>query len=171
MATLPRRICLIGPESTGKSWLAARLEREHGAAWAKEHAREYAETCGHDLTSADVEPIARGQMANLDRATGELIVLDTDLLSTVVYARYYYGSCPAWIEEEAKRRRADLYLLLDTDIEWNPDPVRDAGGEAREELFDLFRQVLDEFATEWRIVSGGWEERWQQVVGAVSGEQ
>mgnify|MGYP000592549471 CR=1 FL=1 len=30
---------------------------------------------------------------------GKLLVLDTDLVSTVVYARHYYGHCPAWIEE------------------------------------------------------------------------
>lgn len=156
------RICLTGPESTGKSELAARAERELGATWVREYAREYAET--HDeLTAADVEPIARGQLANEDAATGTLIVLDTDLISTVVYARHYYGSCPSWIEEEARQRTADLYLLLDTDVPWQPDPARDAGGDAREDLFDAFRAALDEFETRWEIVSGDWEERWDHV--------
>jgi NadR type nicotinamide-nucleotide adenylyltransferase len=162
MAPRPRRICLTGPESTGKSELAARAERELGATWVREYAREYAETHG-ELTAADVEPIARGQMAGEDAARGALIVLDTDLISTVVYARYYYGSCPRWIEEEARKRRADLYLLLDTDIPWKPDPARDAGGDAREDLFDAFRAALDEFETRWELVSGDWQERWNSV--------
>ncbi|HEX6084298.1 MAG TPA: ATP-binding protein [Thermoanaerobaculia bacterium] len=156
------RICLTGPECTGKSSLAARAERELGAMWVREHAREYAEAHG-ELTAHDVEPVARGQMANEDAARGTLIVLDTDLLSTVVYARHYYGSCPRWIEEEARKRRADLYLLLDTDIPWQPDPARDAGGEAREDLFDAFRAALDEFEMRWELVSGEWEERWKRV--------
>ncbi|HYC87844.1 MAG TPA: ATP-binding protein [Thermoanaerobaculia bacterium] len=156
------RICLTGPESTGKSELAARAARELGATWVREYAREYAER-HQELTTADVEPIARGQIANEDAAGGPLILLDTDLISTVVYARYYYGSCPAWIEEEARRRKADLYLLLDTDIPWKPDPARDAGGEAREDLFDAFRAALDEFGTQWEIVSGDWETRWERV--------
>lgn len=158
-----KRICLIGPECTGKTALAMRAERELGLAWIEEYAREYVERHGNDLTADDVEPIARGQIANLDRGAGDLIVLDTDLLSTVVYARHYYGSCPAWIEEEAHRRRADVYLLLDTDCVWQPDPARDAGGEAREDLFDAFRAALDEFDTNWEIVSGDWEERWLRV--------
>ena len=156
------RVCLTGPESTGKSELAARAERELGATWVREYAREYAER-HPDLTADDVEPIARGQIANEDAARGELIVLDTDLISTVVYARYYYGSCPSWIEEEARRRRADLYLLLDTDVAWKPDPARDTGGEAREDLFDAFRAALDEFDTRWEVVSGDWDERWTRV--------
>jgi nicotinamide riboside kinase len=116
------------------------------------------------LTAADVEWIARGQMANEDAARdAERVILDTDLISTVVYARYYYGTCPPWIEDEARRRRADLYLLMDTDIEWIPDAARDAGGDAREDLFDAFRAALDEFETDWVIVSGDWELRSNQA--------
>jgi NadR type nicotinamide-nucleotide adenylyltransferase len=163
MAKNPRRICLTGPECTGKSTLAARAELELGATWVREHAREYVEQRGNDLTAADVEPIARGEIANLDRATGDLQILDTDLISTVVYARHYYGHCPAWIEEEARNRRADLYLLLDTDVPWQPDPARDAGGDDREDLFDAFRAALDEFETRWEIVSGDWETRFAHL--------
>lgn len=165
MAPLARRICLTGPESTGKSQLARRLAEELRGAYVAEYAREYAEARNNDLSAADVEPIARGQMANEDRAPSDaaLVVLDTDLISTVVYARHYYGSCPPWIEEEARRRRADLYFLLDTDLEWKPDPARDAGGDAREDLFDAFRAALDEFEARWEIVSGEWEERWGRV--------
>jgi NadR type nicotinamide-nucleotide adenylyltransferase len=157
------RLCLIGPESTGKSGLAERLSRELAIPWVREYAREHVETHGSELTAADVEAIARGEIANLDRAAGELVVLDTDLISTVVYARHYYGSCPEWIEDEARRRRADLYLLLDTDVVWQADPCRDTGGEEREDLFDAFRAALDEFETKWEIVSGDWEERWERV--------
>jgi NadR type nicotinamide-nucleotide adenylyltransferase len=159
------RICLIGPEATGKTTFAARVALRLGVPWAAEYAREYAETRGNELTAADVEPIARGEIANLDAAgAGEAAILDTDLISTVVYARHYYGACPEWIEEEARRRKADLYLLLDTDLEWTPDPARDSPGDAREDLFDAFRGALDEFETRWEIVSGDWDERWAAVL-------
>jgi NadR type nicotinamide-nucleotide adenylyltransferase len=164
MAPLAGRICLIGPESTGKSELAQRLARELDAAYVSEFARDYANARNNDLTAADVEPIAHGQMANEDATRdAERVILDTDLISTVVYARYYYGECPQWIDDEARRRRADLYLLMDTDIEWVSDPARDAGGDAREDLFDAFRAALDEFETNWVIVSGEWEQRWSQL--------
>ncbi len=170
MATLTR-ICLTGPECTGKTVLAAALARELNTVWVPEFAREHAETCGHELSAADVEPIARGQMANEDRVTpsaDRVLLLDTDLISTVVYARHYYGSCPRWIEEEARRRRADLYLLLDTDVPWNPDSVRDAGGDEREDLFDAFRAALDEFETRWEIVSGDRDARRAYAALAIS---
>ena len=166
MAPHSRRICLIGPECTGKTTFAIRAARELGAICVPEFAREYAEQHGC-LTADDVEPIARGEIASLDAARGAVVVLDTDLISTVVYARHYYGSCPAWIEAEARKRRADRYLLLDTDVVWTPDAARDSGGDAREDLFDAFRAALDEFETEWEIVSGDWAERWERVRAAI----
>jgi NadR type nicotinamide-nucleotide adenylyltransferase len=168
MAPLPRRICLTGPECTGKTTLAERLGRELNAAYVAEYAREYAEAHDNALTAADVEPIARGQIANEDAARhADRVILDTDLISTVVYARHYYGSCPSWIEDEARRRRADLYLLMDTDLAWVADPARDTGGDAREDLFDAFRCALEEFETTWVIVSGEGEERCAQALAAL----
>ena len=173
METLTR-ICVTGPECTGKTTLAARLAEHFGTAWSAEYAREYAVARGNELTVADVEPIARGQIANEDRADTRhptpdtrIVIHDTDLISTVVYARHYYGECPAWIVDEARRRRADLYLLMDTDLEWVADPARDSPGELREELFDAFRRTLEEFDARFVIVSGVGEERWAGALAAI----
>ena len=159
MATLPR-ICLIGPESTGKSELAQALARHFDTQWVPEFAREYAEARQRRLTYDDVEPIARGQLALMERGGS---ILDTDLISTVVYSRHYYGRCPDWIVEEARRRRADVYLLMDTDVPWKADEARDAGGEEREDLFDAFRRALDEFDCRWVIISGTREDRFRSA--------
>ena len=166
METLTR-ICLTGPECTGKTALAERL----GLPWVPEYAREYAEEHGYDLTYDDVEPIARGEIALLDAAPKEgLVILDTDLLSTVVYSRHYYGDCPQWIVDEARRRKADFYLLMDTDIPWERDAVRSPqSADDREALFDAFRCALDEFETEWTIVSGERDERYRKVIEACRG--
>ena len=157
------RICLVGPECTGKTELAMRVHRELGIHWVAEYAREYAEQHNGELSLETVPPIARGMMASLDRVSGDLVILDTDLISTVIYSRYYYGYVEPWIEEEARKRRADLYLLFTTDVPWLSDGARDASDYAREDLFNAFRAALDEFETTWEIVSGDFNERWRRL--------
>ena len=165
------RLCLTGPESTGKTWLAGQLAARRGTVWVPEYAREYALAVARELTVDDVEPIARGQIANEERAlpsASGLIILDTDLVSTVVYSRHYYGTVPPWIEDSARSRLADLYLLLDVDVPWVHDAARSSADD-RPELHAAFARTLDAHGARVVRVAGGWEERLAQAVAALTG--
>lgn len=166
-------VCVTGPESTGKTTLAMRLADWGSTEWVPEASRVYAERKATPLTAADVGPIAKEHIALADaaaertRARGaSLLVLDTDLLSTVVYARHYYGAAPAWVERADRERRADLYLLCEVDVPWIPDGIRDRP-EHREEMFALFTRALASRRANVVRVRGDWEERWAMARDAV----
>jgi NadR type nicotinamide-nucleotide adenylyltransferase len=170
------RICLIGPECTGKTTIAARLADRYGTIWVPEYAREYAARVARPLTAEDADPIARGQLALEDRAIAEaqrtgarLLILDTDLVSTYVYARHYYGAAPDWLEAliATRTRLADHYLLLDPDTPFSPDSVRDATAD-RHAIHAAMALTLDTLGAHYTRVGGGWAGRWE-VVGAVEG--
>jgi NadR type nicotinamide-nucleotide adenylyltransferase len=163
MTTGAWRVVVTGAESTGKTTLARALASTFGAAWVPEYARDYLEGKGHALSHEDVEPIARGQMAAEDAArTGSgLLILDTDLVSTAVYARHYFDACPPWIERAARERRADLYLLLHPDVPWVADGSQRARPEARPELHERFRTTLGATGASVVDVRGSWAEREQ----------
>lgn len=167
------RVCLTGPECTGKTALAQRLAEELRTEWAPEASRIYAERKCAPLTADDVGPIAHEHIALADAAAerarareADILVLDTDLLSTVVYARHYYGAAPRWVERAERERRADLYLLCDVDVPWVADGVRDRP-DAREEMFALFERALVRRHAQYVRVRGGWDARWAAARDAV----
>jgi NadR type nicotinamide-nucleotide adenylyltransferase len=158
---------LIGAECTGKTTLAELLARQFDAPSVQEFAREYAQRVARRLTFDDVDPIARGQMALEDAAAHDgLLIRDTDLISTVVYSRHYYGRCPEWIEREAGARKADLYLLTDIDVPWTSDEVRDSAA-VRAALNGQFVETLGAYGANFETIRGDWETRLTTAVQAI----
>ena len=163
------RIVLTGSESVGKSTLGTQLARHYGVACVPEFVREYAATKGAPLDFRDHGPIAFGQMAQEDayiaRATS-LLMQDTDVLSTVVYCHHYFGRCPAFIEDAAIARRPSRYLLLDIDVPWVADPLRDRG-DRREELQQLFTDTLVRLGATFTTIRGNWETRFASATQCI----
>lgn len=169
MASIPRRIVLTGSESTGKTTLAQGVAQHLGTAWVAEFARGYAEARGGILTAADVEPIARGQFeAETAAMAGPgLVVFDTDLVSTAVYARHYYGEVPAWVEPAIRRLPSSLYLLCDIDLPWVSDGVRDRPAD-RTAMHERFEDALRAFGIEPLIIRGSGPARLDRAIEAVN---
>jgi NadR type nicotinamide-nucleotide adenylyltransferase len=168
-----KRIVITGSESTGKTTLARRLAEHYRGEWVPEFARDYAASKGAALDFSDHDPIAKGQMQREDeflarhRTSGAaVLVQDTDLLSTAVYCTHYYGSCPAWVEQAARARRPDLYLLLDIDIPWIPDPQRDRG-HLRGEMHALFLDAVERSGSPFVLISGSGEARFTAALAAI----
>jgi len=166
-------IVVTGSESTGKTTLAGDLARHYATTWVPEFARAYLDetmaTTGQPLDASDVEPIARGHIVSADAGIARarrLVVLDTDLVSTVVYSQHYYGDCPAWIERAARERLGDLYLLCAIDAPWVADSARDRPHE-REHMHGLFVAALDTLGARYVTLRGSWAERRAAAIAAV----
>jgi NadR type nicotinamide-nucleotide adenylyltransferase len=168
------RIVLTGSESVGKTTMAAQLAAHFGAIMVPEFVREYAATLGRALDFRDHGPIAKGQMALEDdamaraRARGDRVLIhDTDLVSTVVYCHHYFGRCPAFIEDAAVQRQAAHYLLLDIDVPWIADGVRDRE-DRRAEVQALFSSTLVRFGLPFTTIHGDWTLRYTRAVDRAS---
>ncbi|MGQ0538378.1 MAG: AAA family ATPase [Gemmatimonadaceae bacterium] len=162
------RIVLTGSESTGKSSLARVLADHFSSPSVAEYARVYAERDAglRALTAQDLEPIAHGQIQLEDRvfhSAAGIVILDTDLVSTLVYAEHYYGLVPDWLRSAASRRLADLYLLCDIDLAWVADAVRDSP-QQRRKLHEAFVGALEGLGAVYRTVTGAGPVRAQRAL-------
>jgi NadR type nicotinamide-nucleotide adenylyltransferase len=166
----PLVVVVTGSECTGKTTLALELAERFGAPCSPEFAREYVDRKGAVLLAGDVEPIAKGQMAAEDAALAAAswaVVKDTDLVSTVVYARHYYGECSAWIEQAAEARLGDLYLLMHPDVPWVADGLQRDRPAERALLHSLFRQRLSALGARIVDIKGDWPARRALALEAV----
>lgn len=174
------RVCVYGPESTGKTTLARRLAERYDTVWVAEYARPYLDQVNATrppavdspsafVTAEDIPAIARGHARAEDAAATlarRVMFIDTDLVTTTIYSDFYFGDCPRWIRREADRRAYDLTLLLDVDVPWVADPLRDQPTE-RETWRARFRDGLAARGRPWVDVGGSWDERLARACAAV----
>jgi NadR type nicotinamide-nucleotide adenylyltransferase len=169
------KICLFGPESSGKSTLSQKLSQHYKAPLVPEYARAYLQnlwdTKGFVCRPKDLLPIAKGQMQLENKAVrlgDKLIICDTDLLSTKVYSQAYYQNwCPTLLEEYALKNTYDLYLLTYIDTPWDKDDLRDKP-QQREEMFTHFKNALERYGRPYLLLQGSLEERMRVAIQQIN---
>lgn len=164
-----KRVCVFGPESTGKSTLSRLLADHYQTSYVPEYARTHIESRGGKIEAADIPLIARGQLASEDSIAfnaNRVLFCDTDLLTTKIWSHWLFQSCPSWIEVEAQKRHYDLYLVTDVDVPWVADIARYLP-EERKSFFDRCLQELAAQNRDYVVLSGDWEERLATALTAV----
>ena len=164
------RVVVTGSECTGKTMLAEALAVHYGTACVPEFARQFVIDKGAAPDYPDVDAIAHGQITIEDAAVddaSEVMVQDTDLLSTIVYSRHYYGDVPDWIEVAFQKRVAELYLLTDIDVPWVADGQQRDRGTRREEMHELFRRALLDRRLRFVEIHGSTDGRLEAAIAAI----
>ena len=163
------KIVLTGPESTGKSTIASELAKHYNTVWVKEYLREFAEekySKNQELIYTDNLLIAEGQ-TNLEleaiQKANKFIFFDTDILQTVIYSHEYYNSVQPELEKKLRTSNTDLYILLNLDVSWVEDPLRDKPND-RNRMFDIFEKTLIKFRKKYIVLEGKDEIRLQNAI-------
>lgn len=161
-------LVLTGPESAGKSWLGARLQQHFGGLLVGEYVRDFIDTEQRDTCLADIPTIARGQLALEDAARQQaphLLILDTHLLSNMLWSQTLFGSYPAWLEDELLQRPYHQHLLLSPEgIDWHDDGQRCQPDLAeRLRFYDDCRAWLRTHCQPFVEIGGDWAERERQA--------
>src|SRR5690606_18878458 len=125
----PFKIAIVGPESTGKSTITTELASRFDTISIPEFAREYCKELNRSYTLEDEVNIFHGQLALEDalspKARNNLLFCDTMVLTVKIWCDHLFGSTPAPIIDKLRNKVYDLYLLMDIDLPWEDDELRD----------------------------------------------
>ena len=164
------RIAVTGPESTGKTTLAIQLAKLYNGQYIPEFAREYVEKLSRHYTYDDVEAIAKIQVDQYlatTSASEKLFFFDTWLIITKVWFNWVFGRTPGWLDDQIYACHIDLFLLCLPDLPWEPDSVRENGGENRLKLLDQYRNELHHYGFNFVEIGGIGEVRLQSAIDAM----
>lgn len=170
-------VALLGGESSGKSTLAAALERHlqdiHGLRVVRvpEHLRLWCEARGRAPHAHEQADIADEQARLIDSARRtpgvEVVIADTTALMVAAYSALYFQATELLEPALAAQRACDLTLLMGLDLPWTPDGLFRDSPAVRDATDSLLRRELQGAGIAFQTVYGQGETRLRQALRAI----
>jgi NadR type nicotinamide-nucleotide adenylyltransferase len=165
-----KRICLFGPESTGKTTLAKQLAVAYNTIFLPEYGRSYTEFYGSSINEEDLKKIVRGQIASVESAkqsSNKVIIEDTDVVMSGIWSDMLFGKRNPWFDKY--NDYADLYLLCDIDIPWVDDGTRYFKNEDdRRRFYNICEEELVNRKVRYVKISGNETQRYLKSTIAIN---
>jgi NadR type nicotinamide-nucleotide adenylyltransferase len=165
-----KRVCVVGPECTGKSALASFLANHYHTPYVDEYARNYLAKLNRPYQESDLIKIAHGQIRMEDewlRDANRVLICDTNLLVVKVWSEYKYGKCNPEILAQHANRKYDLYLLTYVDIPWEEDPQREHP-DKREHFWKIYFEEVRASGVPFVEIRGERDERRASAIAAIN---
>ena len=158
-----KKICLYGPECTGKSTMAEKLADYYKTSFVPEMAREL--IGDQEVTYSMIPEILKiqAEAVLIEQKKAEIFLFcDSDYLTTLIYSRIFFQKEPEVLPWVESANRYDLYLFFDVDTPWVEDDQR-FFKDCRIQHRELFLKELNDRRIPYEIISGNFKERFEKV--------
>ncbi|HEY9534533.1 MAG TPA: ATP-binding protein [Mucilaginibacter sp.] len=165
----PIKIAIVGPESTGKSTMSAFLADHYNTVWVPEYARGYCEKLIEPPTWQDEINMFYGQVAlekEMLPQANKILICDTTFITVKIWSDEIFGKTPQEVLDALPHYRYDLYLLLDIDLPWQDDPLRDFP-HMREHFMQVWHNELKALKANYIVIGGAGQDRYASAVSVI----
>ena len=163
------KIAIVGPESTGKSTISEQLANHYQTVWVPEYARGYCEQLTAPCTWEDEINMFKGQLdleAELAVKANKILICDTTIITVKIWSDHIFGKSPQEVLDKLPHHPYDLYLLMDIDLAWEDDPLRDFP-DLREHFLAIWHTELQSLNANYTLISGSDELRFHNAVKCI----
>lgn len=161
-----KKICLIGPESTGKSEVSRLLAKEFDTVFVPEYAKALIDAQKGSFHYHNVSQVAWGQVRAekaLERMTNRFMFCDSDIITTMAWSEVLFGSIPDELNEIAKTQKYDHTYLCYPDTTWKSDSHRNVSERSSEQefrinMFNHMEELLKLYNRPYSVIKGNDKE-------------
>ena len=165
-----KKICLMGPESTGKSTSAEKLAKRLNTVYVPEYAKSVIESQNGNWYEHNVIETALHQYQSekaLSCACNRFLICDTDPLTNLIWSEFLYQKHPKELDVLIASSHRGHVLLFDTGTPWVDDIHRKVlpdsfSDDNRKAFLELCKSWLEHFQCPYSFISGSWDERFEQ---------
>lgn len=165
-----KKIAIVGPESTGKSTMSQLLAKHYKVSWVPEYARYYCENLVSPYSLQDEVNMFYGQLALEDAilvtTENDFIICDTTFVTVKIWSDEMLGETPQIVLDALPNRPYNLYLLMDIDLPWQDDPLRDFPNQ-REYFMGIWHKELKALNANYKLISGLGDTRVLNAIAAI----
>jgi HTH-type transcriptional repressor of NAD biosynthesis genes len=168
-----KKICFIGPESTGKSTCAKNIAQHFNTVYNPEYAKSLIEQQNGNFYLDNVEQTAFAQIYKekaLSKFANKLLICDSDPLTTMIWSETLFNTCPESVKKLAIQSSYDVIFLFDYNTPYTIDIHRNLTkshmekiDQDRKDFFYKMKSHLDQMNKEYIVITGSYEQRFAQV--------
>lgn len=164
------KVAIVGPECTGKSVVAEHLAKCFNTVCVPEYSRTYCEGLNRNYTMEDEMNIFYGQLETeahiLKTVESNIVFMDTMILTVKIWCDYLFGFTPQPVLDTLQEVDYDLYLLMDVDLPWEEDALRDFP-MLRTYFKGVWQRELEAIQAPYVLISGLGDARFVHAEQAV----
>jgi HTH-type transcriptional repressor of NAD biosynthesis genes len=171
-------VCLLGGESSGKTWLAQSLLQSltlsHGlnVVWVPEYLRQWCEQHGRAPQAAEQAGIAHEQTRLIHQARSmpgtQLVIADTSALNIAVYSALYFDDLGLFDGAMQAQQSYTCHLVMGLDLPWVADGLFRDSADIRAQTDALLRGKLRLSGIPFHTVYGINSQRLNNALRALS---
>lgn len=161
-----KKLCFIGPESTGKTTIAKKLALDFNTVYIPEYAESLIKKQG-TFFEHNINEVAFAQIRTekaLERMVNKIMFCDSDIITTLVWSEILFNNSKKELYSIAESQKYDMTFLFYPDTIWINDVHRKLITESpnynfRLKMFFLMKEKLIQFQRPYTIIKGNFFQK------------
>lgn len=165
-----KKICFIGPESTGKSTIGEKIAKHFKTVYIPEYAKAIIAQQSGQFYESNVVEVAYAQIRtekSLERMTNKVMICDSDIIVTMAWSQELFGHIPSQLIQIAQTQHYDKTFLFYPDTPWISDTHRNviesSSQEFRIKMFLNMEKLLKQFNRDYEIIYGSYQQKEETI--------